>query len=234
MKCQNLNFRALSFTIIILILYFMGSPSTLYGQIYSSKTEQESASSRIKELREGALIVPLMRHSKKIQVLKEILSDRNLDADTRSKLEKLLAEDLAQLQEFNRALTVHFRSAFDFCRVLFINDENLKDFDRSRVTFVNPETLEEDESIALEVDNYFILRYYKTSGVASAPEEVRTFKIADSMFRVLESPFPSSPDRRSIFKIRFRDLLNLSLNTNERIEILVVKLNELLYRYHNG
>lgn len=214
---------------LIMVFPFVGNT-----QVFSTSFEKKSAAENIHLLHKGSLIVPLMNHSSKIALMKKMIEDSEVDKANKAKMKKELEEVLLHQETFNQALIEQFTKRFDFCEVMFIPNDQLKNFDPSRVTFINPETLEDDENIVLKDNNYFILKYYKSSGVASHPEEVRAFRIADASFEVLQHPFPSSPDRQTSFRLRFRDLLNLSLNTNEIIEILVIKLNESLHRYLIG
>jgi hypothetical protein len=218
----------------VVLPLILALPFTLSSQIFSTPSEKNSAFENIEQLHQGTLIVPLIKHSNKISMMKEMVEDPDVSENSRGKMEKKLEEELSRQSLFNQALIEHFSMRFDFCKVLFIDNDQLSHFDPKKALFINPESQEIDPEISIQTKAYFILRYFKSSGVASDPEEVRSFRIADAAFEVLQHPFPSSPDRQTSFRLRFRDLLNLSLNTNETIKILVVKLNESLHRYLIG
>jgi hypothetical protein len=112
-----------------------------------------------------------------------------------------------------------------------VDNDQLNDFNPQFSQFIDPESGKVNPGIQLEGKAYFFLRYFKPSGITTKADEVRFFKVADSNFTVLEHPFPDSPGRQTSFKLRFRDLLNLRLNTNDLIKTLVTKLNGNLNRY---
>jgi hypothetical protein len=217
----------------IILLFIFLYPLRGNSQFISDQQAKEAADSLIASMKEGFLIVPLMTNATRLNTLEEWLSNPDLDPKTKSDIEKTLFKEKKELDVFNKALIRYFSNAFDFCRVLFIKSEELGRFDPTSARFIDPLTLQPDPEIRPGTKPLFFLRYRSTTGPATTPEEVIALYIADDRFSMLPYPFPSSPDRRTRYKMRFRDLLNLSLNTNDRVELLVVKLNEQLNRYWN-
>ena len=86
----------------------------------------------------------------------------------------------------------------------------------------------------MESKDYFFIKYYKTSGVASDPDSVRFLYLTNKDKTLLDRPFPNSPGRKKSFGMRFLDLLNLSPDKNDLLNTLVTKLNDNLTRYYKG
>jgi len=209
-----------------LLLGFSGN-----AQVFSDKNDRQLADQVIDELKNGILIVPLMKHSNKMNTLYKFSIDTTLSEKEREKMEKRYQSEKLNLDEFNAALIQYFTTSFEFCEAVFVENDQLKSFDASNVIFVNPANMTNNEATSITDKNYFFLKYYQASGIATDPKAVRMFFIADKNFKVLNRPFPTSPGRQSSFKLRIRDLLNLSPNTNDLIGLLVTKLNDNLDRY---
>jgi len=220
-------------TKILLIIFFQVLlTSGSVAQIFVGGEEVNDAREKINQLKEGALIIPLIKQSKKIETLREMTEVRDISQKKRGKIKKMLKEELAMQDEFNMAIIRHFSSKFEFSKIYFVEDKQLKSFDPHKTTFINAESLKLDTLIQYVEKNYFILKYYKASGIATSPDEVRFFYLSDAEGKLLQRPFPMSPDRKSTYRMRLKDLLNISPNTNELIQSLVVKLNDNLFRYH--
>jgi hypothetical protein len=182
-------------------------------------------------MRNGVLIVPLLKNSNKMETLKNMISEPGLEEKQKQRLEKMLSDEIVELELFNDALIENFSQSFDFCKVYFVYNDQLSDFKPGFSGFLDPISGKTDPSIQLKDEGYFFIKYFKASGITTKPDEVRFFKVADRHFNLLEHPFPDSPDRQTSFKLRLKDLLNLRLNTNDLIKTLVVKLNGNLNRY---
>jgi len=218
--------------ILFILTIHLGLFQNGSAQIFSGKDKKVEARSQINLLKEGALIVPFIKQNNKINTLQRMVAVEDQSEKTRKKLQKLLDDELKMQSVFNSALSKYFVSAYSFSKVFFVEDHQLKGFKADSTMFLNPETMEADPSIKFEGEDYFVLKYYKASGVASSPYEVRYFYIADAGGELLPRPFPISPDRKNAYKLRFRDLLNISPDINDLIQILTTKLNENLFRYY--
>ena len=221
-----------SFRIILIIFLAFVTKEFLNAQIINDQDSKVMAKESIEQLRNGALVIPLFKQHQKFNRINELLEAKGVDEKSKEKLrDKLLKEKVLQ-DTFNQALFTHFMDQYKFSKIYFIEDAQLKNFDPLSAVFIDPKSGIKDEGIKMEAENYFILKYFKTSGVASAPEEVRFFFISTGDNELLTRPFPNSPGRRNSFRIRFLDLLNISPNTNDLVKTLVIKLNDNLFRYY--
>jgi len=202
-----------------------------FAQVFSSGENKNSAISNIESLQKGILIVPLFEQSNKFQQIQALIDDPQISEKYKRKLIQKIEKEKIQNAEFNRYIVHHILNSYKFSRIYFVNDSDLQSFNPSSLVIVNPVTMKADSTIKLTTDNYYFLKYYKTSGVASSPDEIRFFYIMNKDLKLLARPFPNSPGRRSTFSMRFKDLLNINPNPDELISLLVIKLNRNLYRY---
>ena len=226
--------KSLKISLLLVVSFVFFLPLSQEAQILPGGKNVSHAKVMIDSLKEGILIVPLMKQNNKMKTLKELCENPDIDSSTRKKLQKKLEKEKKNLTEFNDALKKHFSSSFTFCQVRFVEDHELSTFNSVKTSFIETKSVELSDKDQPSRPGIFILRYQKSSGVAANPEEVRIFKIADSGFSILKRPFPDSPGRQATYKLRFLDLLNLSPDINDIIETLVVKLNASLFRYWNG
>lgn len=227
-KTTGLFFR------MVLLSFFLLGLQPANAQVFSEKENKIAARENIELLRDGSLIVPLFRQNTKMEKIDQLIQQENLSEKARERLIERKKKDLDIQNEFNKALIRHFTQEFNFTRVYFVEDHQLHQGDPETMQFINPQTMQPDTDIQFEGDNFFLLRYFKASGIATDPRDVRYFYIADRDWELLKKPFPSSPDRKTIYRLRFRDLLNISPDTNELIHTLVIKLNANLLRYFEG
>ena len=217
--------------LIGLMLAVFITPFSLRGQVFSGNNSERSADSLIQILHEGALIVPLMKQSKRTGLLKQFSEDPAVREKDRIKFEKQYPASMQSMELFNQAIRSHFKLHYDFSEVYFVADSSLSDFHPESAVFIDPSTGIENPEIQMGHKNYFFVQYYQTSGVATNPASVGFLYIADQHFNPLQRPFPHSPGRGMSYKMRFWDLLNIGPDTGKRVELLVIGLNDKLHQY---
>lgn len=210
----------------ILMIFIRGN-----SQLIPDKLSSADARQHIHSLEKGALIVPLFKQLNKQTKIRELANSAKTDEKTRQKLLGKLQKDSLAFDAFNAMICNYFANYYQFSKVYFIYDHQLKQFNPEDLVFVNPTGLQPDPSIQYAGGPYYFLQYYSFSSAATSPEEVKFFYIGDQQKNRLNSPFPFSPGRKNSFIRRFRQIIGMEPPFEEQIKVLTVKLNEQLLRY---
>lgn len=173
--------------ILLFILLMLGS--NIFAQrddIVLTKEKKEFAFESIKELKEGAMVVRLKTHQRKIEIIERNLRSPKLTKAQRKREEAILAGTLKNRDEFNEAISTIFRDSFSFCPVYIMYDTCSKALNSGvkEGLFLGRDG-KLDPSIKIETDNVFIVNY-KKRGAEFPFDVLRVRKVEEK----LEEPFP--------------------------------------------
>lgn len=175
-----------SFQFFFPIFLFLFSTSLLAQTEVVKETNTRIA---IQELKEGALIVRLPSHAKKIAAMEELIQDKSVSKRNKENLKRQVTLIKQEAKLRNEAIVNGFTTAYDFSDVLFIYDSDTKALQggKTQGIFLN-EKLEIDNSIELQERPYLFVRFGQTD--LSTTTGVEGMIITDKNLVDLRKPFP--------------------------------------------
>lgn len=187
----------------------------------------------IKALKGGALIVRLPSHQRKIDALKDVLSNTRRNDPNRKRLEKQLEETLADKQEFNENMMAAFRKNFSFAKTYFMLDTAtaLLKNGQFRGIFLDDKLQPDPAIVPSGPPPYFVLRFGSTSDMAT--DGLQAMAIMDDQLRDLEKPFPYY-QRLHDFSAIMGGIFPAPGQKQKDALRIVGKLNKKLQAYYEG
>lgn len=219
--------RFLLFAIISVLV-----PTVVFNQTYTEKlAAAEEAKEAIKAVKEGVLVFRLISDYKKIEALKDILSQPDLTSRTRVNVEDRIRTIILERDAKNKMWIELMQNHFTFSDVLFTYDttsaKSLNTQDGINC-FLN-EDLTIDATKSLENRSYIMAYFGQTSNATGTGLDAVLFK--NSAFEKLTKPFPYYI-KRTRFTYYKNVLFNPAMADRRNIEKVAEKINEELTDFY--
>lgn len=158
-----------------------------YGKSYSERVE--IASSAIRDIKDGVLIMRLSSEKRKIEELDKLIANPDVDENKRSRLLNLKEKTFEENMAYNSAMYEGFNNHFDFAEVLFLYDTSMhKLLNGEQSGYFLNNKLEVDSSISLENRSFRVARYGRTFNTKT---NAKFFFVMDKNMNDLSLPFPN-------------------------------------------
>lgn len=194
------------------------------------EVRSEMGRQKIKDLREGMLVVRLKTGGNKIKAYERVVNSPSVSPEKRKLFEKRMAEAKKEIRSENNDLITAFDEDYSFSDVLFVADTAVHFLKEKKQSgyFLN-KNMEVDPSLSLN-EKPFLIAYYGASSLATS-NGVEGIVIMGADFQELVDPFPHFTGLTTT-----RKAIGKWFNKKENIyycKLMVQRLNEKMEEFYD-
>jgi len=191
-----------------------------------TRWEKADTKAAIKSIKEGALLIQLATHSKKINKMREVLANPETSQAIKLRLEEKIKKIEEETVENNKILVKNLYEKYSFSKFYVFYDNALDKIEKKNLKgiFLN-ENLEVDPTIELVEESFCLMREGETAqGVENDRNSLEAYIILNQDGKMLDRPFPYY-FRINTLKYTFNSILDKKNAKTRQYRDLVQKMN---------